>query len=160
MVQQWLKQDYVAEFWYGAGLQNTLASLSDFINGKRSIFTHWVAYDEDVPFGFLMTSEINIEKDLPYSKYCSANSKAITLDLLIGRSSYLGKSFGSQMIKEFLKQEFNDVTDVFIDPGINNHKAIHVYEKAGFTRLEKFIPDWDISHPCLLMHLKLISRLF
>jgi aminoglycoside 6'-N-acetyltransferase len=155
MLKQWLQQDYVAEYWFGVGLQNTLKSISRFINGEETPFTLWIAYDGDVPFGYLMTSRVDFEKDHLYAKYLNPSSKAITLDLLIGNPSYLGKGFGDVMIRELLLQKFNEATDVFIDPGANNPKAIHVYEKAGFRKLEEYIPEWDPSCPCVLMHLKL-----
>lgn len=158
LVTQWLKQKYVAEFWYGIGLQNTLESIENFLTGKQTIFTHWIAYDDEVPFGFLMTSEINFENDSFYAKYLTSSSKAITLDVLIGNPSYLGKGYGQLMIREIIHQKFFDVTDVFIDPEINNLKAIHVYEKAGFCKLKEFIPDWDPSTPCMLMQLKMRDK--
>lgn len=76
---------------------------------------------------------------------------------MIGNPSYLDKGLGQKMIKELLLQKFSDITDVFIDPSINNTKAIHVYEKIGFRKLEEFIPDWDTSSSCILMHLKMES---
>ncbi len=155
MVKQWLSQDYVAEFWRGAGLQNTLKSISRFVNGEQTPFTLWIAYDGKIPFGYLMTSKIEFEKDHLHAKYLTPSSKAISLDLLIGNPSYLGRGFGHRMIKELLLQKFSDATDVFIDPGTDNPKAIHVYEKVGFRKLEEFIPEWDPSCPCVLMHLKM-----
>ncbi len=157
MLKAWLKQDYVAEFWDGVGLQNTLKSISRFVNGEETLFTLWIAYDRTIPFGYLMTSNVDFEKDHLYAKHLSPSSKAITLDLLIGNPSYLGKGFGHRMIQELLQQKFHDVTDVFIDPGVDNPKAIHVYEKAGFRKLEEFIPEWDPSSPCVLMQLKMES---
>jgi adenylate kinase family enzyme len=156
-LKEWLKQDHVAEFWHGVGLQNTLKSISRFVNGEETLFTLWIAYDGTIPFGYLMTSKVDFEKDHLYAKHLNPSSKAITLDLLIGNPSYLGKGFGHRMIRELLQQKFHDVTDVFIDPGVDNPKAIHVYEKAGFRKLEKFIPEWDPSSPCILMQLKMES---
>ncbi|MCB1108928.1 MAG: GNAT family N-acetyltransferase [Chlamydiia bacterium] len=157
MLNKWLHQDYIAEFWHGVGLQNTLKSISRFVNGEETLYTLWIAYDGDIPFGYLMTSKIDFEKDHLYAKYLNPSSKAITLDLLIGNPSYLGRGLGHRMIKELLLQKFPDKTDVFIDPGVDNPKAIHVYEKAGFYKLEEFIPEWEPSCPCVLMHLKIES---
>lgn len=158
MVKQWLHQDYVAKFWYGVGLQNTLKSISRFVNGEETLFTLWIAYDGTTPFGYLTTSKVNFETDHFYAHYLTPSSKAITLDLLIGNRSYLGKGLGHQMIRELLLQKFEHATDVFIDPGVDNPKAIHVYKKAGFQELEEYTPVWDPSSACLLMHLKLFPK--
>ena len=155
MVKEWLAQDYVAEFWNGVGLENTLKSISRFVNGKETIFTLWIAYDEKTPFAYLMTSTIDPKKDQPHGTYMKPGSSAISLDLLIGNQDYLGKGLSHKMIQEFLLHKFGEMSDVFIDPGTNNPKAIHVYEKAGFVKREEFIPDWDPKHPCLLMQLKM-----
>ena len=152
-VKSWLKQDYVAQYFYGKGLKNTLEDLEKFINSETSQWTHWLAYDGTTPFAYLMTSIIDPSESV-YAKYCDSSSVAITLDLLIGDVSYLGRGLSHRMIQNFLQQKFPDVTDVFIDPAMENTKAIHVYEKAGFDKLEQFIPDW-CPIPHVLMRLKL-----
>ncbi|NGX59831.1 MAG: Aminoglycoside N(6')-acetyltransferase type 1 [Chlamydiae bacterium] len=153
LVKSWLKQDYVAQYFYGTGLKNTLEDLELFINSEKSQWTHWLAYDGTTPFGYLMTSSIDPSEG-ECAKYCDSNSVAITLDLLIGDVSYLGRGLSHRMIQNFLKQKFSGVTDVFIDPAEENTKAIHIYEKAGFEKLEQFIPDW-CPIPHMLMHLKM-----
>ena len=155
LVIPWFKQDYVAEYWYGTGLQNTLNSIARFVEGQETLYTLWVAYDGDIPFAFLMTSKVDLDKDLLYAKYCGFGTKAITLDLLIGNTSYLGRGLSHIMIQQLLLQEYDTISDVFIDPGIENAKAIHVYEKAGFQKREEFIPEWDRTSPCVLMQLKM-----
>lgn len=155
MLNGWFCQDYVAEFWHGVGLKNTLETISRFVSGEEKLFTLWIAYDRATPFGYLMSSEVDFKKDQLYAKYLTSESKAITLDLLIGNPSYLGKGLAQKMIRELLLQKFSDASDVFIDPGIHNSKAIHVYEKVGFRKVEEFTPKWNPSSTCVLMHLKL-----
>ena len=153
LVKRWLQQDYVAEYWFGEGLKNTLQSIEKFITSQELLYTLWLAYDEKTPFAFLMTSEVGSD-DEPFSKFCGPSTKAITLDLLIGDRAYLGRGLAHVMIGQFLQQKFHDKTDVFIDPSIKNTRAIHVYEKAGFEKLEEFIPSW-CPDPHILMSLKM-----
>lgn len=154
LVKTWLKLDYVSPYWYGAGLENTLQAIDRFVRGKEKLFTLWIAYDGETPFGFLMTSDIEYGENIPHTKYMQKGARATSLDLLIGNKEYLGKGLAHQMILDFLSQHFPKEVDVFIDPGTNNAKAIHVYQKAGFVPLEEFIPEWDPTHPCLLMQKK------
>ncbi|MCP5469295.1 MAG: GNAT family N-acetyltransferase [Chlamydiales bacterium] len=149
MVKKWLAQDYVAKFWHGQGLQNTLEAIDRFVDGKEKLFTLWIAYKDEIPFAFLMTSNID-PKESHFCNYCE--EEAISLDLLIGDQHFLGKGLAAPMIQKFVKQF--DVRNVFIDPGVENKKAIHVYEKAGFKKLEEFIPEWDPSGRCVLMQLQ------
>lgn len=155
LVKSWLRQDYVAKFWYGNGLKTTLASIDRFVNGEEPLFTLWLAYEGSEPFGFLMTSSVDLQKEQLFAPYCEEDAKAITLDLLIGNPNYLGLGLAHLMIQQFLVQKFPDTTDVFIDPGIENSKAIHVYRKAGFQDIEEFLPEYDPSSPSLLMQLKM-----
>ena len=107
---------------------------------RKTSFEIWIAYEQDTPFGYLMVAEIHAKKDCLFAKYLSPESKAISLDLLIGNPLYLGKGLGHQMIRELLLQKYYDKTDVFIDPAENNFKAIHVYAKVGFRKLKSLSP--------------------
>ncbi|MDB2614292.1 GNAT family N-acetyltransferase, partial [Chlamydiales bacterium] len=76
----------------------------------------------------------------------------ITLDMLIGEEDYLGKSLSNVVIREFLLSEFPEVEEVLIDPEASNSRAVHVYEKVGFTILGEFIPSHS-PHPHYMMRL-------
>ena len=90
---------------------------------------HWIAYDNTIPFAYLLTSE---------------EGKGISLDLFICNLEYLGKGLSVQMIREFLLSQFSHMPEVFIDPEATNSRAIHVYEKVGFRIIDEFIAKW---HP-------------
>ncbi len=66
----------------------------------------------------------------------------------------MGKGLSSSMIQAFLLDKFLQVTEVFIDPEVNNPRATHVYEKAGFKKLEQFTPPW-YPVPHWMMRLKM-----
>ena len=136
LVQEWIAQKHINEWLHGEGLKNTIESLKQFANGEKTWATHWIAYDNEVPFAYLITSEIEQSADHP--------NGATTLDLFICRLDYIGKGFAVQMIHEFLISQFSHVTEVLIDPEITNTRAVHVYEKAGFQIINEFIAPW---HP-------------
>lgn len=136
LVHAWLQLPHVAHWFYGQGLINTLHHLDQFLKGKASA-TYWLCLDADHPIAFLITSYV--QKDDPYAKWCTG--KAITLDLLIGDLKYLGKGFAVKMIHQFLYTQFPDVEEVLIDPEATNTRALHVYEKVGFKKLDEFIPS-------------------
>lgn len=129
LVHKWLVQPHIAEWIHGVGLQNTLNGLREFFQGELST-TYWIAYDNNTPFAFLITS---LEKE-----------DIITLDLFICDLNYLGKGNAVPMIQEFLISQFSHVTKVLIDPEATNTRAIHVYQKVGFKIIGDFIASW---HP-------------
>jgi len=73
--------------------------------------------------------------------------------LLIGDETYLGKGLSTPMIWEFLEEVHPDKDLVFIDPEEVNKKAIHVYAKAGFEKIDDFIASWH-PVPHILMRLR------
>lgn len=150
LVHSWLKKPYVAKWFYGQGLQNTINHLDDFLNSS-SKGQYWLGYDQNRPFAFLITSSIEKPSDM-LSKWCSKEGAAITLDLLIGEADYLGKGLSHIVIQEFLLSQFPNVSEVLIDPEATNSHAIHVYEKVGFTILGEFIPSHS-PHPHYMMRL-------
>lgn len=136
MVLQWIKQPHINEWLHGDGLNNTIEDINKFVNGQSAWAKHWVAYDQNIPFAYLITSEIDDEEeDL---------GTTITLDLFICRLDYLGKGLAVKMIHEFLINQFSNVETVLIDPEMRNKRAVYVYQKAGFKIIGEFIAPW---HP-------------
>lgn len=145
LIHQWVVQDHIKEWLHGQGLKNTFQDLDKFFEGSSQC-RHWIAYDQDHPFAYLITSEVL--KDFPeqddLAQLCQEEGDAITLDLFICDPHYLGKGLSVPMIQEFLLSQFPRVSEVFIDPETSNTRAIHVYKKVGFRIIGEFIAHW---HP-------------
>jgi hypothetical protein len=156
LILSWLEQDYIKKWLHGQGLKNLLEDLDCFLEGKPLLHEHWLAYDQDknLPFAYLLTSSIRREskEDEDLIFWCSPEGKAITLDLFICDKNYIGKGFSHQMIQHFLITHFSDVKDVLISPEATNTRAVHVYEKAGFKKVDDFIASWH-PVPHHMMHL-------
>lgn len=152
LVHTWLLQPHVAEWFYGQGLENTLKHLDEFLAGS-SYAQYWLAFEEEHPFAFLITSQVDKPHD-ELAPWCRPEGEAITLDMLIGDPSYLGRGYAVPVIHQFLLSQFPDVDEVLIDPEASNVKAIHVYQKAGFNKLGEFIPSHS-PHPHFMMKLNL-----
>ena len=136
LIYEWIAQDHIHEWLHGEGLKNTIEDLGHFINKGLSWATHWVAYDNMIPFAYLITSEV------PRSAEHARN--AITLDLFICSLDYMGKGLSVPMIHGFLINQFPLIDEVHIDPETRNTRAVHVYKKAGFKIIGEFIAPW---HP-------------
>jgi RimJ/RimL family protein N-acetyltransferase len=137
LIHHWLEEQHIREWLHGQGLQNTLEDLAKSFQGS-SLFQHWIAYDNEIPFGYLLTSE--------------EGPHAITLDVFIGDLNYLGKGLAVQMIQEFLISQFPHKKEVWIDPQKTNTRAIHVYEKVGFQITQEFIAKWNpVPHYKMLL---------
>jgi RimJ/RimL family protein N-acetyltransferase len=164
LIHGWLKQDYIQEWIHGAGLQNTLTGLTKFIeyyattqkiDRTSDLTQHWIGYEGDYPFVYLLTSNVLKEEASEYAKYRETDGLAITLDIFICDQQYLGKGLATQVIKEFLMSQFSDVSEVFIDPEQENKKAVHVYQKTGFQVVGDFIASWHpVPHYIMKLEMK------
>lgn len=153
----WLHLPHVNAFYYGEGLQNSLNNLALSVKGQhhngRYAFYHWLALYDDMPIGFLMTSPVEGPHDPNdnYNKWYKPGDKMITLDVLIGEIDFVGKGLAAPMITSFITTHYSDMTKILIDPAQNNPKAVHVYEKAGFQKVDSFLPDFDPNTPHWMM---------
>ncbi|MCE0723203.1 GNAT family N-acetyltransferase [Legionella resiliens] len=136
LIREWIHQPHINEWLHGDGLNNTIKDIDQFLNDGKPWATHWIAYDNEIPFAYLITSEIGKSEEYLFG--------AVTLDLFICRLDYIGKGLSVQMIHEFLLSQFSDAKIVLIDPEVSNERAVYVYKKAGFKIVGEFIASW---HP-------------
>jgi RimJ/RimL family protein N-acetyltransferase len=153
LIHAWTNQGYVQEWLHGEGLQWTLNDLDQFSQGS-SFFQHWIAFDKEIPFAYLLTASAEYDSDDPFCRWCTQGAKTISLDVIIGNPSYLGKKISHKLIQQFLLSKFSDVDEVLIDPDVQNIRAIRAYQKAGFQPLGDFIPKNNPT-PHLMMRLKM-----
>lgn len=157
-ILDWFKEEHVNEFYYGEGLQNTLHNLNLYCQGINDnglyTFDHWIAFYDEVPFGFLITSSVTgpYNPNDNYNKWFIEGKQTFTLDLLIGPKEFLGKGLAQRMIQAFILDQFSNADYFIIDPAKSNSKAIHVYEKAGFIKVDEFCPAYD-PIPHIMMRL-------
>ena len=156
LILEWLHTPHVNKWYHGQGLKNTIDGLHCFVTGDKPHFEAWIAFCKGEPFGYLMTSKVEETPDLEphFAEWVEPGKKMYTLDLLIGDTKFLGKGLATPMIQKFIKEALPEADIVFIDPEASNEKAIHVYECAGFQKLEKFMASWH-PVPHWLMRLKL-----
>lgn len=149
LICNWLNKPHIRPYFFGIGLENTIKNLRLSVQGINSnghyTFEHWLALAGNQAFGFLITSRIDgpFDKDDPYNKWYNEGEEIFTLDLLIGEEGYLSKGFGVKMIQDFLSNKFLQANKILIDPAAENTRAIHVYEKVGFKKIEIFYPSYD-----------------
>lgn len=136
-IHQWLKESHVIEFWDNSEAHK--ADIQHFIDGRQTnssyfdgAFTYWVGSINKTPACLILTSYIT---DWVKNKL-STTGKTITLDFMIGNTSFLGKGLASYAINEFTSffqtNVDTSVDTYFVDPATTNNRAIHVYKKAGF----------------------------
>lgn len=109
-----------------------------------------VAEADGVPIGFVQIIDPALEES-HYWGDAPPNLRAI--DIWIGEESYLGKGYGTQMMKQALARCFADpkVEAVIIDPLASNTRAVKFYVRLGFVPVERRQFGED---DCLVMRLE------
>jgi len=143
LIDSWLDEPHVKEFW-----DNSPEHRQDiliFMNGRKEpsvywngIFTYWIGSINDQPYCLFLTAECFPDQHCPplWKEYISNTGSTYTIDFCIGNRDHLGKGLAAVTLDAFTvffqAQVDNKADTFFIDPDVNNPRAKHVYEKAGF----------------------------
>jgi len=124
----WLEQDYIQKFW---------GDPQDWINEiSENISADWVKYfivECDSPIGFLQYYETDIA---PQGGWADEPIGTVGIDYLIGNKEYLGKGYGSKIVRllvDFIKSK-SEYDYIVADPIIENLSSIKVLENNGFRQ--------------------------
>lgn len=139
LLHHWLNTPHVHE-WYDKDKQHTLEAVNEKYGKKmrnEEPTKSYVIVYNDQPVGYIQMARV---QDWPaYESVVGKNQHAASIDLFIGDANFVGKGYGSQIIRKFLTVvvfQQPDITKCFIDPEPGNTRAIKAYEKVGFRYLK------------------------
>lgn len=128
ILRVWLEQDYIQKFW--GDPQDWIKEISENISAD------WVKYfivECDTPIGFLQYYETDIA---PQGDWADEPIGTVGIDYLIGDKEYLGKGYGSKIVRllvDFIKSK-SEYDYIVADPIIENLSSIKVLENNGFRQ--------------------------
>lgn len=124
----WLAQDYIKKFW---------GDPKDWIKEiSENISTDWVKYfivECDTPIGFLQYYETD---KAPQGEWSDEPIGTVGIDYLIGDIEFLGKGYGSKIVRllvDFIKSK-NEYDFIVADPILENVSSVKVLENNGFKQ--------------------------
>lgn len=151
-VANWLTEPHMKEFWDNS--PEHFEDIKIFMNGRTvpspyfgGMNSYWIGLIDDDPYSLIMTHEESDATDPPeyFKPYLSKTGKTIGLDFAIGNPQYFGQGLASPTLIAFMdyfaREIEPNVETYLIDPFINNPRAIHVYQKAGFEIMCEFTQD-------------------
>lgn len=121
----WLAQDYIRKFW--GDPQDWIKEISENISAD------WVKYfivECDTQIGFLQYYETD---KAPQGEWSNEPIGTVGIDYLIGDIEYLGKGYGSKIVRllvDFIKSK-NKYDYIVADPIVENVSSIKVLENNG-----------------------------
>jgi putative acetyltransferase len=128
ILRVWLEQDYIQKFW--GDPQDCIKEISENISAD------WIKYfivECDTPIGFLQYYETDIA---PQGDWADEPIGTVGIDYLIGDKEYLGKGYGSKIVRllvDFIKSK-SEYDYIVADPIIENLSSIKVLENNGFRQ--------------------------
>ncbi len=128
LVNGWITTPHVAEWWLEAGGASSLINPVDF---EEDDFRMWLVLHDGQPFAYMQDYNPHLYPD---HYFYDRPGPARGIDQFIGVAEKMGRGHGQVFIRQRLEMLFAEgVTCVVTDPHPDNARAIHVYEKAGFT---------------------------
>lgn len=88
------------------------------------------------PIAYIKYHRVNNE-DRAHFKGVKIPDNSIGIDLFIGDQQYLGRGYGTTLLKEFIahiKTQEPQCAAIIIDPAPDNIRAIACYQKVGFEK--------------------------
>jgi aminoglycoside 6'-N-acetyltransferase len=127
LVQRWLQQPHVMEWWGDTHEQFELVS------GDLEVETmdQFIVAHDDRPFGYIQCYDLS-DWDSGFSTHPSGTRG---IDQFIGDPDMIDRGHGSAFIRAFVDNRLIAGTPRMVtDPDPANARAIRAYEKAGFAR--------------------------
>lgn len=156
LMNEWLNMPHVHE-WYDKDKNNSSEEVAKRygpkILGEKPTQCFHASYGAK-PVGYLQTYMVN---DWPeFGNHIGYDDATACVDLFIGDESFMGKGFGSLMLRKFLVEivfSENMTQTCVIGPDPDNARAIKAYEKVGFEHTKTVhIPGED--RPTYIMEMK------
>jgi len=156
LMHRWLNEPGVVEWWEGDDVSPKAVRSHYFTNVEDGV-EHWLALDDDVPFGWIQCYPVTSDLDECASWLAlGVPDTAAGIDYLIGEAGQRGSGRGAAMIAGFVEDvvfaEHPGWTHVGAGPFSANVRSWGALAKAGFEYVGT-IPD-----PAGSLHLMVRSR--
>lgn len=128
IMRVWLAQDYIQKYW--GDPRDWTKEITENLDAD------WVKYfivECDMPIGFLQYYETD---KAPQGEWSDEPIGTVGIDYLIGDIEYLGKGYGSKMLRllvDFIRSK-NEYDYIVADPIVQNVSSIKVLENNGFKQ--------------------------
>jgi aminoglycoside 6'-N-acetyltransferase len=129
----WLVKPYVQKWWpEPATIEHVAKEYGACTDGDFTTRVY-VVQDGSKPIGIIQSFEL---ASYPEWAKLFPMPGAISIDYLIGEEEYIGRGYGTNMIKEFIdtvvREQYPDATGVATSAEVGNLASLGALAKAGF----------------------------
>lgn len=149
LLHQWFQKEHVLQ-WYARGVRYTLEMIREkyFPRLDDPDLISYIIHVNDIPVGYIQI--YSLDRYLPdgvsgythplFAMYSPQDLAGI--DIFIADELYLGKGYGSKVLKSFINTYVkNRYRAVITDPAIENEHAVAFFSNNGFHELEAIKSD-------------------
>lgn len=146
-LQSWFHEPELQEFvWCDekgeppVSLERIIEKYGERVKHPKDVFPYFILRDGEA-IGFI--------------QYYLQDELTIGLDMWIGQVADRSRGYGSEGLRqmvEIIRRKHPRVKTLFIDPEVENRRAIRCYEKAGFVPESEYIDEEGA--PCLMMTIR------
>lgn len=129
-LHQWLQYPHVRAFWDDG--DRTLEQVTVHYFRKDNVNRYLFSINEE-PAGFIQSCWIDATHD--YAKFTQQHQNTVGIDFFIGHQDCLGRGYATFVLTEFISSYCQNADCILVDPEPSNEKAIHIYQKYGFTKV-------------------------
>ena len=129
ILKVWLEQDHIQKFW--GDPQIWMKEIAE--NIRAEWVNYFIVECDGTPIGFLQYYETD---KAPQGDWSVEPIGTVGIDYLIGDTAYLGKGYGSKIVRlliDFIKSK-NAYDSIVADPIAENAASIKVLENNGFKQ--------------------------
>lgn len=139
LLHHWLQKQHVREFWDDG--HRTLEQVKLYYADDQEV-KRYLIYADGQPIGYIHYYIISSNsKYSEYAQYILSDGETLGIDIFIGEASFLGKGLSGKILSRFIDTCCAMADRVIVDPRIDNKKAIHIYQKYGFSQVGTFFKD-------------------
>lgn len=145
LMAKWLADPKVLEFYEGRDNPHDLIKVKEKYSVKIlnnvNVFPCILELDNK-PLGYIQFYELEKEQKIKFE--LSQNELSYGIDMFIGETSQWNKGLGSKYLILLVEWIFKNknLTQIIVDPRVENIRAIRAYEKVGFTKV-KVISNYE-----------------
>lgn len=135
---KWVKTPHVAKWWQAGTYEDFVENYNPKSKNQNYVFP-FIIYINEKTIGYIQYYLADKVDDGWWMKYQGQPAGTVGMDIIIGDSNYIGKGFGTMLVKIFIEKIFKETnaSKIIIDPDKENFAAIHCYEKAGFKKVRE-----------------------
>ncbi len=148
---QWAKRPHIQHTWFRDGYASVTA-IEKKLSGQ-SYDVPFIIQLNSKPIGYIQYCDLGAYNKLqprPSGAFRKANAGDFCIDLFIGDLRLLNQGLGAKIVRQFSSwlSRRPDCKAIYIDPAIENQRAIQCYRKANFYPIRKTAEGVE---ECLIM---------